>query len=80
MNLAFDIKACKPDLKRNVKLDEDDFGLYMDIQTEKDGLWQRVKPDQAKRVARSWQGATPCVLGAGDLSDLLGDVTQTSQE
>ena len=52
MNLAFDLKQKKRDLRRNIKFDEEDLGLYMDVQLVKDGLWKRVKPEQAKKLAK----------------------------
>ena len=53
MNLSFDLKKKHTGLKRNVKFDEDDLGLFMDIQFEKDGVWKRVKPDQARRSSEA---------------------------
>ena len=53
MGLSYDLKKRNPDLKRNVKFDEDDLGLFMDIQFEKDGVWKRVKPDQARRSSEA---------------------------
>ena len=48
MNLSYDLKKRHPGLKRNVKFDEDDCGLFMDIKTSEDSSWRRVKPEQAK--------------------------------
>lgn len=43
MRLAFIIKQKNPDLRRNVKFDEDELSLFMDMQMKKDGPWRRVK-------------------------------------
>ena len=47
MGLSYDMKKKNPDLKRNVKFDEDDLGLFMDVQMQRDGPWRRIKPEQA---------------------------------
>ena len=47
MAAAYDMKKTNKDLKRNVKFDEESLGLFMDIQTEKDGDWRRIRPAQA---------------------------------
>ena len=38
MNLSYDLKKKRPDLKRNVKFDEDRLDMFMDIQIERDCL------------------------------------------
>ena len=53
IGLSFDLKKTHKELKRNVKFDEDDLGLFMDIQLKKDGAWKRIKPDQARRALAS---------------------------
>lgn len=50
MKMAYSLKQKKPNLKRNIKFDEDSLGLYMDIQLSPDWQWQRVKPDQARQA------------------------------
>ena len=50
MGLSYDMKKKNPDLKRNVKFDEDDLGLFMDVQMQRDGPWRRIKPEQARRA------------------------------
>ena len=50
MALSYDLKKRNPDLKRNVKFDEDDLGLFMDVQFKRDGQWKRVKPEHARRA------------------------------
>ena len=73
MSLSYELKKKNPDLRRNVKFDENDLGLYMDIQIKKDGHWKRVNPEQA-RTANQRSGLTtgPDTLDADDLSALLG--------
>ena len=50
MALSYDLKKNHADLRRNVKFDEDNMGLYMDLQLDQEGHWKRVKPDQAKKA------------------------------
>ena len=74
MVLSYDLKKKNPDLKRSVKFDEDDLGLFMDLQIERDGHWRRVKPKQARKAlaaAGDKRGGGPSVLGDGELADLL---------
>ena len=47
MDLSFDQKKRHPSLKRNVKFDEEDYGLYMDLKLNDEVDWKRVKPSQA---------------------------------
>ena len=50
MGLAYDLKKNHANLRRNVKFDEEDLGLFMDMQMDRDGPWRRVKPAQARRA------------------------------
>ena len=50
MNLAYDMKQKIPALKRNIKFNEDDGGLFMDVQTRAEGPWRRIGTDQAKQL------------------------------
>ena len=50
MNLAYDMKQKNPVLKRNIKFNEDDGGLFMDVQTKADGPWRRIRTDQARQL------------------------------
>ena len=52
MNLSYDLKKKHPGLKRNIKFDEDDGGLFMDFRLNDDNgtEWKRVKPAQAVRA------------------------------
>ena len=72
MNLAYDLKAKHPTLRRNVKFDEEDMGLFMDIQTSAEERWRRIKPDQARKLART-RSRGPEKLNDSDIVTLLGD-------
>ena len=52
MNLSYDLKKKHPGLKRNIKFDEEDGGLFMDFRLNDDNgtEWKRVKPAQAVRA------------------------------
>ena len=50
MKLSYNLKKKHPDLRRNVKFDEQDLGLFMDLQTEREGPWKLVKPEQARKA------------------------------
>ena len=71
MGLAYELKKKHPELKRNVKFDEEDLGLFMDMQLEKRGHWRRVKPDEAK-LAHTSTRTGPERLAADELMDMLG--------
>lgn len=53
INLAYDLKSKNVDLKRNIKFDEEDLGLFMDVQVRTGGNWKRVKPDQARKLSKT---------------------------
>ena len=77
VRLAYIMKKKNPDLKRNIKFDKDNFGLYIDIQTVPDGDWRRVRPDQARKAAAGHalnNGSRE--LEAEDLRGLLGEPDQ----
>ena len=79
MGLSYDLKKRHSDLKRKVKFDESDLGLFMDIQLRKDGPWKRVKPEQARKaIAASGvkRNGGPDELVAEELTDLLDSVTE----
>ena len=78
MSLAFDLKKTNPQLRRNVKFDEETLGLFMDLQTDKDGDWKRVKPDQARRaLSRRPKGKEgPTGLEDDEILSLLGGSTE----
>ena len=71
MNLAYDMKQRNRDQRRNIKFDEKDAGLYMDVQVEKDGQWKRIKPVQAKGLAGRRRGG-PEAMDEEELKSLVG--------
>ena len=73
MALSYDLKKKNPHLKRNVKFDENDFGLFMDLQLERDRHWKRVKPEQARKAlaAAGDKRGGPAELEADELTGLL---------
>lgn len=75
MGLAYDMKQKYSQLRRNVKFDEDDTGLFMDMQLTREGSWKRVKPEQAKQaLIRSGNDRSgPSAVAADELVELLGD-------
>ena len=75
MNLSFDLKKKHPDVRRNVKFDEDCLGLYMDMQLEKEGSWRRTRPDHARQAARPRKNEGPTELDAAELRSLVGSDT-----
>ena len=56
-----------------MKFDEDDLGLYMDLQLKREGDWKRVKPDQAKKalITAGDKRRGPSDLEADELTGLL---------
>ena len=72
MNLAFDLKKHHPDLKRNVKFDDETLDLYLDVQFGKDEDWQRIDAAQALEANKGRQGRTKGI-DAGRLRELLND-------
>ena len=72
-SLSYMLKKKHTDLRRNVKFDKNDHGLCMDLQTERDGKWRRVKPEQA-RLATSKMGGSvggPEALEEDEISQML---------
>ena len=67
MSLSYGLKQKHNGLKRNVKFDEEDLGLYMDIQ-------MRIKPEQARKAlsATGKQRNGPAAIGDDELTGLLG--------
>ena len=72
MNLSYDLKKKYPGLKRNVKFDEEDGGLFMDFKLGDDVEWKRVKPAQAMKSNRR-RGDKTKVTNEEELESLLGD-------
>ena len=52
MNLSYDLKKKHAGLRRNVKFDEQDRGLFMDLKLSEDSDWRRIKPAQAEAAGR----------------------------
>ena len=73
MAVAYDMKKRNKDLKRNVKFDEEMLGLFMDIQTERDGDWRRIRPHQAYKALESRKRGTagPKDMGEDEIESLL---------
>ena len=73
MNLSFDLKKRHPTLKRNIKFDEEDQGLFMDIKLAENGEWKKVKPLQALAAVKNRRKRTSRSLDEGELKELLGE-------
>ena len=73
MNLSYDLKKKHTELKRNIKFDEEDLGLFMDIRLSAEGEWKRVKPDQAAAANKSRRKGLAKDLGSEELKELLGE-------
>ena len=75
MSVAYDMKRSNKDLRRNVKFDEEDMGLLMDLQTHKEGEWKRIKPAQAYRIlqARKKKIDGPSNMDDDEIRSLIGD-------
>ena len=80
MNLSYDLKKKNPDLKRNIKFDEDDLGLYMDLKLKKEGQWNRVKPSQAQAANKNRGKSVTKELAENDLRELLEASTGSESE
>ena len=72
MNLAYDMKQKNSGLKRNIKFDEEDLGLYMDVQVERDGSWRRIRLDRAREWASKRKRRGPEDIDAEELKSLVG--------
>ena len=73
MRLAYLLKKSNPDLRRNVKFDEDCCGLFLDMQLKKDAEWKRVKPEEAKKAVQGRLSGGPSEMGADELKDMMGE-------
>ena len=72
MNLSYDLKKRHPGLKRNVKFDEEDFGLFMDLKMNDDADWRRVKPEQARSANKRRGKEKLKKMDESELQELLG--------
>ena len=70
MNLAYDLKQKNPELKRNVKFDEDECSLFMDVQVKGGGPWKRIGADQASKLKKKKRGLERFEIE--ELKDLMG--------
>ena len=72
--LAYLMKKTNPDLKRNVKFDEDSCGLFLDMQVKPDARWRRVRPDEARKaVADKGASGGPSEMEADELRSMIGE-------
>ena len=73
MAVAYDMKKTNKEVRRNVKFDEEGLGLFMDIQTEKDGDWKRIRPQQAYKAlgARATSRGGPAEMEEDGIRTLL---------
>ena len=58
MSLSYELKKKYPGLKRNIKFDEEDGGLFMDIKLNPDAEWKRIKPREAEKRIKVKKGKT----------------------
>ena len=72
MNLSYDLKKKNPGLKRNIKFDEEDNGLFMDVRMGQGEEWRRIKPERAAAACRRRKNWTKDLDG-DELRSLLGD-------
>ena len=73
MAVAYDKKKTNKDLKRNVKFDEENMALFMDL----DGDWKRIRPQQAYKAleSRSRSGG-PEDMDEDEIKTLLGETSE----
>ena len=79
MNLSYDLKQRHKGLKRSVKFDEEDNGLFMDIKLDEGSDWKRVKPSQARAANMKRKNRTR-TLDDHELRSLLGDEGENESE
>ena len=79
MNLSYDLKQKHPALKRNVKFDEDDGGLFMDLKLSDESEWKRVKPSHAAAANKRRKNKTR-TLEEDELKELLGGGEEEDSE
>ena len=73
-SMCYELKKKFPDLKRNIKFDDDLLDMFADVQLRQDGQWQRLLPADA-RLARAKGNFVPdhTPLTSDVLGELLGD-------
>ena len=83
-SVAYKIKKKHPQLKRNVKLDDDSMDLIMDIKISDNAEWNRILPSHAKEAGKaavgSQAGGAGSTLGADDIGSLMGDEDDDSMQ
>ena len=80
MNLSFDLKKKHPALKRNIKFDEEDCGLFMDCKLNEAADWKRVKPTQAMNANKRRRKQKMTDLDEDELRSLLGSEEESDSE
>ena len=72
MKLAYLLEKTNPDLRRNVKFNEDTTGLFLDMQLQKEGPWKRVRPEEARKAVQGkFVMEGPAEMDADELLDLI---------
>ena len=73
MNLSYDLKRKHNGLKRNVKFDESDGGLFMDLKLSDDSDWKRIKRERAAAAVKKRRGSNVTAeLDERELREMLG--------
>ena len=76
MALAYDMKKSNKELRRNVKFNEESLGLYIDIQTKREGEWRRIRPQQAAKAFQTRKAGKidgPTEMDDDEIQSLLGE-------
>ena len=76
MSMAYELKQKNKELRRNIKFDEENLGLFMDVQTEKEGDWKRIRPGQAYKHLAARKKAGPDEMNDDEIASLLGDASE----
>ena len=79
MGLSYELKRTHKDLNRSIKFDEDNLGLFMDMQLRKDGPWKRVDSEQAKQ-ANGRKSTGPDSFATAELVSLLSETQDIDSE
>ena len=53
--LSFDLKKKNPGMKRNIKFDDAEMDLVLDVKLGQDLPWQKIRPENARAVRRAPQ-------------------------
>ena len=81
MSLSNELKMTNPEIKRNIKFNEDSLNLFMDLQTTREGPWGRILPEQATAVLAGRKKKTDVMrdMAAEEIADLLGSRTSDQE-